>query len=157
MRFFKNRVSHGAATLATLVGHLRGYQKYFLNIFLRTFRTAKPAWMCPVPEEGFLKVVGSELPNVCFLATPSPCDMEILHAVISDELLKDQSRTFIARRPLRQLNPRFPVLLSKFRCTFAPASKRWRACQRRQRTQSRVLSHFLAEFPSCHTCLALGC
>jgi len=47
--------------------------------------------------------------------------MEILHAVISDELLKDQSRSFIARRPLRQVNPRVPVLLSKFACAFAPA------------------------------------
>ena len=31
----------------------------------------------------------------------------------------------MARRPLRQVNPRFPVLLSKFRCSLTPASKRW--------------------------------
>ena len=24
------------------------------------------------------------------------------------------------------MNPRFPVLLSEFRCAFAPASQRWR-------------------------------
>lgn len=28
---------------------------------------------------------------------------------------------------------------------------------RSQRGRSRVLTHFLAEFPSCHTCLALRC
>jgi len=28
-------------TLATLVGHLRGYQNYFFNIFLRSFWNAK--------------------------------------------------------------------------------------------------------------------
>ena len=36
------------ANLATLVGHLRGYQKYFCNIFQRTFvplQERHPAWM----------------------------------------------------------------------------------------------------------------
>ena len=46
-----------------------------------------PSVVCLVPEEGFLKVVVSKLPNVCFLASPSASNLEILHAVISDELL----------------------------------------------------------------------
>ena len=77
-------------------------------------------------EKCRLKRLAGELPNIRFLASPSSCDIEILHAVVSDELLKDHSRAFIARRPLRQVNPRFPVLLSKFRCSFAAASKSWR-------------------------------
>ena len=80
-------------------------------------------------EKCSLKRLVGELPNIRFLASPSSCDIEILHAVVSNELLKDQSRAFIARRPLRQVNPRFPVLLSKFRCAFAPASKRWSDCE----------------------------
>ena len=76
-------------------------------------------------EKCSLKRLVGELPNIRFLASPSTCYIEILNAVISDELLKQQSRAFIARRPLRQVNPRFPVLLSKFRCAFAAASKSW--------------------------------
>ena len=112
-------------TLSTLVGHLRGYQKYFLNIFLRTFRTAKPAWMRLLREKCSLKRLVGELPNIRFFRSPSASNIENFHAVVSDELLKDQCRTFIARRPLCQVNPRFPVLLSKFRCAFAAASKSW--------------------------------
>ena len=92
------------------------------NLKLETGTHASGRWL---GEKCSLKRLVGELPNIRFLASPSTCDIENFHAVISDEFLKDQCRTFIARRALRQVNPRFPVLLSKFRCSFAPASKRW--------------------------------
>jgi hypothetical protein len=74
-------------------------------------------------EKCSLKRLVGELPNIRFLASPSTCDIENFHAVISDEFLKDQCRTFIARRPVRQVNPRFPVLLSEYRGAFAPTNR----------------------------------
>ena len=74
-------------------------------------------------EKCSLKRLVGELPDIRFLASPSSCDIENSHAVFRDELLKQQRRAFIARRPLRQVNPGFPVLLSKFRCAFAQTNR----------------------------------
>ena len=82
--------------------------------------------MSLLPEKCVLQRLVCKLPNIRFLAPPSASDIDNLHAILVHEALQHQGRAFIVRRPLRQMNPRFPMLLSKFRCAFAPASQRWR-------------------------------